>query len=252
MALQGYIEIAQELGTRGETLRQTQILERSASAADHLATLVKGTLSVSRIEADAAQANLTTFTLAPTVLAAIELLDPREAGDRERELHLDVPADLTVLADQDHVRQVLLNLLSNASKYSPPGSTIDITARTLPPALSNRRNGKAATRQMVEVRVRDHGLGSLRSKSHFSSSGLSGSNVTWPRPLAAPGWVSPFANLTSRLWAAPSGLRARESPATALPSSLRCPWRLQPHHRRKRQTHCSSLSSPFHRRQPAW
>jgi signal transduction histidine kinase len=140
-------------------VRQRQILERSASAADHLATLVKGTLSVSRIEGDAARANLTTFTLAPTVLAAIELLDPREAGDLERELHLDVPADLTVLADQDHVRQVLLNLLSNASKYSPPGSSIDIAARTLPLALSNRRNSKAATHQMVEVRVRDHGLG---------------------------------------------------------------------------------------------
>jgi signal transduction histidine kinase len=159
MALQGYIEIAQELGTRGETLRQKQILERSAGAADHLATLVKGTLSVSRIESDAAQANLTTFTLAPTILAAIELLDPREAGDRERELHLDIPADLSIVADQDHVRQVVLNLLSNASKYSPPGSSIDIAARTLPLALSGRRNGKATTRQMVEVRVRDHGLG---------------------------------------------------------------------------------------------
>jgi signal transduction histidine kinase len=159
MALQGYIEIAQELGARGETQRQTQILERSAGAADHLATLVKGTLSVSRIEADAAQANLTTFTLAPAILAAIELLDPREAGDRERELRLDVPPDVTVVADQDHVRQVMLNLLSNASKYSPAGSSIEIAAHILPPALSNRRNGKAATRQMVEVRVRDHGLG---------------------------------------------------------------------------------------------
>ena len=159
MALQGYIEIAQELGVRGEVSRQTHILERSADAADHLATLVRSALSVSRIEADAAHATPQVFPLFPTVLGATQLLDPREAGDRERELHIDVPAELEVFADQDHVRQVLLNLLSNASKYSEAGSSIEISAHVLPAILQRGRSGKTAAPQLVEIAVRDYGLG---------------------------------------------------------------------------------------------
>jgi len=159
MALQGYIEIAQELGERGESQRQQHMLERSAGAADHLASLVKSVLSVRRIEADASTANPTTFPLLPTILAATELLDPREAGEQERELHINIPAELAVFADQDHVRQVALNLLSNASKYSPPGSPIEISARIQQPETARRGRGKTNARPLVEVAVRDHGLG---------------------------------------------------------------------------------------------
>jgi signal transduction histidine kinase len=159
MALQGYIEIAQELGARGEVSRQVHILERSADAADHLATLVKSALSVSRIEADAAHANPQVFTLQRAVLDATRLLDPREAGERERELHITIPEELEVFADQDHVRQVALNLLSNASKYSEAGSSIEISARILPATLHRGRTGKTAAPQLVEIAVRDHGLG---------------------------------------------------------------------------------------------
>jgi signal transduction histidine kinase len=159
MALQGYIEIAQELGTRGETSRQTQILERGAEAADHLATLVRSALSVSRIESNAARSTPESFHLLPAVLAITDLLDPREAGDRERELHIEVLEDLAVYADQEHVRQVLLNLLSNASKYSAAGSPIDIKARVVPARGVKGRSSKTTLPQLVEVSVHDHGLG---------------------------------------------------------------------------------------------
>jgi signal transduction histidine kinase len=159
MALQGYIEIAQELGARGETSRQTQILVRGAEAADHLATLVRSALSVSRIESNAARSTPESFHLLPAVLATTDLLDPREAGDRERELHIEVPEELAVYADQEHVRQVLLNLLSNASKYSAAGSPIEIKARIAPARGAKGRSSKTALLQLVEVSVRDHGLG---------------------------------------------------------------------------------------------
>ncbi len=160
MALQGYIEIAQELAARGQISRQTHILERGADAADHLATLVRSALSVSRIESDAALAKPEIFALLPAILSTTELLDPREAGDRERELRIDIPANLSVFADQDHVRQVILNLLSNASKYSEAGTAIEISARILPPPKSSKsRSSKTAASTMVEIAVHDHGLG---------------------------------------------------------------------------------------------
>ncbi len=160
MALQGYIEIARELGARGQVSRQTHILDRSANAAEHLATLVRSALSVSRIESDAAHANPEIFSILPAVLATTDLLDPREAGDRERELHIDIADDLAVFADKDHVRQVILNLLSNASKYSEPGTAIEISASVQAPKAQRGRSQKSAeAQQMVEIAVRDHGLG---------------------------------------------------------------------------------------------
>ncbi|MGZ3682106.1 MAG: sensor histidine kinase, partial [Ktedonobacterales bacterium] len=158
MALQGYIELSRELAAQGNYPRQVTMLERSAEAVSHLAGLVTSVLNIRRVEADAANMTFTTFALEPVVTSAPHLLDPKETGQRRRPIHLDVPADLRVHADQERVRQVLLNLLSNAAKYSPPGSPIEITTR---PYESARRGGRgpAPVMQMVEIAVRDYGLG---------------------------------------------------------------------------------------------
>lgn len=158
MALQGYIELSRELGTRGDFARQSTMLERSAEAVSHLAGLVKSVLNIRRVEADAASMTLTTFALEPVIAEATHLLDPNETGQHERPLHLDIPADLMVYADEERVRQVLLNLLSNAAEYSPPGSPIEITARPYQPERRNSR-GSMPHSPMVEIAVRDYGLG---------------------------------------------------------------------------------------------
>jgi PAS domain S-box-containing protein len=60
---------------------------------------------------------------------AVETVQP-EAEDREVFLDLEVAADLPVLyADPGRLTQVMWNLLSNALKYSPPGSTVGIRLR---------------------------------------------------------------------------------------------------------------------------
>ena len=161
MALQGYIELARELGLRGNPDRQTHMLDRADESAAHLAALVRSVLSVRRIEAEADATRPAAFALAPVVLAASRLLDPREAGGQERDLRLDVPEGLAVYADQDRVRQVLVNLLSNATKYSPPGSPVDVTARVAPAEIPPRRPRRSMEPavEMVEVAVHDSGLG---------------------------------------------------------------------------------------------
>jgi signal transduction histidine kinase len=158
MALQGYLSLARELGRRGDLDRQDMMLGRGSEAVEHLAGLVKSVLNVRRIEADTASLKLEQFALRPVIIGATHLLDPREAGPQERELHLHVPADLVVRADEDRVRQVVLNLLSNASKYSSPGSPIEVTARAVEPS-PDRHDHFASRTPQVEVAVRDHGLG---------------------------------------------------------------------------------------------
>ena len=161
MALQGYIELARELATRGDYSRQATMLERSTEAVQHLAGLVKSVLNIRNVEADAVNMTLAPFALQPVIVDATNLLDPNEAGQREYALQLGIPTDLLVYADEERVRQVLLNLLSNAVKYSPPGSPIEISVRL---HQSNRRGMRITRdpvpeRQMVEIAVRDYGLG---------------------------------------------------------------------------------------------
>lgn len=161
MALQGYIELARELGARGDMTRQDQLLSRGTEVVDHLAGLVRSVLDVRRIETDVAAMRPTVYVLQPLILSATHLLDPREAGMQERPLHLQIPPDLTVYADPDRTRQVILNLLSNGCKYSPPGSPLEVTARRYTPDVAGRRWGRAGAGEpaMVEIAVRDYGEG---------------------------------------------------------------------------------------------
>jgi len=162
MALQGYIELARALGARSPA-SQDEMLARGGETTDYLAGLVRAILNVRRIEDDAANITPEVFALRPVILSATNLLDPRAGGERQRDLHLRVPDDLKVYADPERVRQVMVNLLSNANKYSPEGSPIEITARVAPaqPQRGARAKGApgAQARPMVEVAVRDYGLG---------------------------------------------------------------------------------------------
>lgn len=163
MALQGYLELARELGTRGETARQDQMLRRGTEAAEHLAGIVKGVLNIRRVEADAASFASRAFALRPAVVQAATLLDPREGGEQPRDLHVRVGPDLRVVADETRVRQVLINLLSNAVKYSPAGSPIEVTARaevaTDGHGAHPRPGRRRQARPMVRLAVSDHGHG---------------------------------------------------------------------------------------------
>ncbi len=85
--------------------------------------------------------------LAPVDVKALlqRAVDNAGADDR-RALGLVVPKALPlVIADADAILQVLANFVSNARKYSPDGGSIRIGARVV--------------ENMVEIHVRDHGLG---------------------------------------------------------------------------------------------
>jgi signal transduction histidine kinase len=74
------------------------------------------------------------------------------------------PEPLEVVADHVRVRQILFNLLSNASKFTPEEGTISLSAvRTpVPLPIPGERSGETprlVTREAVWVSVRDSGIG---------------------------------------------------------------------------------------------
>ena len=94
--------------------------------ADQMRSLINDLLDVTRIEAG-------TLSITPETSGVASLVDQARAaflgGGAKNNIEIDVPADLPpVAADRQRVVQVLTNLLSNASKYSPASSTIMLTA----------------------------------------------------------------------------------------------------------------------------
>ena len=94
--------------------------------ADHMRSLINDLLDVTRIEAG-------TLSITPETSGVASLVDQARAaflgGGAKNNIEIDLPADLPpVAADRQRVVQVLVNLLSSASKYSPASSTIMVTA----------------------------------------------------------------------------------------------------------------------------
>jgi signal transduction histidine kinase len=169
-ALYSNVELLAVLGNEASPEERERIVDRALRAGDALLTLLNTVLDASSVEEQAAHLTiqpvhlpaLVRDLLQTTNLAALEALGSGVEEASDRPLRVDIPANIYVLADELRLRQVLLNLLSNALKYSDPGTPIDITVRRLrqngAQALWSGLAGEPSARQ-IRVSVRDFGLG---------------------------------------------------------------------------------------------
>jgi signal transduction histidine kinase len=162
MTMQTYLEV----------LRGPEQLppEQMASALDHVARvndslveLVQSILSTREIDRQSEAITPRPVAVKQALDAAILLIDPRAAQQAPRDLVLDVPETLMVLGEGVRLQQVLTNLISNAVKYSPPGTRIEVRAQpaqdsTATAAGRSRRHTQAEP-TTVEITVRDYGHG---------------------------------------------------------------------------------------------
>ena len=146
------------------TTAQREFLESILRNGRHLLGLINSVLDLSKIEAGRMTLDLVTTDVRQAITAAVtDTAALRAEKQQECTLKLDA-APLTILADPTRVRQVLYNLLSNASKFTPPGGELTLTAiRTRAPLpLPGDRAGeepKLETRGAVWVSVIDTGIG---------------------------------------------------------------------------------------------
>jgi two-component system sensor histidine kinase KdpD len=99
-------------------------IEAIAIEARRLNRLVTNMLDMARIEGGALQLTLEPVQLADAVEAAVERLH-KGSPDRRVEWNAG-DAAVSVLADWDRLGQIFENLLSNADRYAPPGTPIEI------------------------------------------------------------------------------------------------------------------------------
>jgi signal transduction histidine kinase len=125
--------------------KQAEYLKDIHASGQHLLSLINDILDLSKIEAGRMELELTRFDLPQAIDNALTLVRER-AGRRGIALQQAVDEGLgQVTGDERKIKQVLLNLLSNALKFTPEGGRIDVGARL--------------TDGMAEISVTDTGVG---------------------------------------------------------------------------------------------
>jgi signal transduction histidine kinase len=147
--LNAIIGVTEMLREDAEALKQdTEPLDRVLGAGRHLLALINDILDLSKIEAGRMELNLDTFALPPLIDEVVKTIEPL-AAKNGNQVAVDCDAALGVLhADQMRLRQTLLNLMSNANKFTEKG-TVTIAARR------KQENG----RDWVTLSVADTGIG---------------------------------------------------------------------------------------------
>jgi signal transduction histidine kinase len=147
--LNAIIGVSEMLREDAEALKQDlEPLDRVLGAARHLLALINDILDLSKIEAGRMELALSSFQLAPLIADVAKTIEPLAAKSSNIvAVHCDSEIG-TMQADQMRLRQALLNLISNANKFTEKG-TVTIVAR------QKQENG----RDWITLAVTDTGIG---------------------------------------------------------------------------------------------
>jgi signal transduction histidine kinase len=127
-AIAGYTELL-EMGLRGPLNdAQRRDLARIRASGQHLLGLISAILDLNRIERGQVTYNLVTVPIEPFLADLDALVSPQAAAKSLTLEYVPSESELTVIADRERLRQIVLNLLSNAIRYTPSGGRITLSA----------------------------------------------------------------------------------------------------------------------------
>lgn len=121
-ALSGFLELLQDPAGMEEATRQ-ELLSRAAANTGHMVEMVEQLLDLSLLQAGKVDLELRPLLLSEEVAAQLQRLAPRF---RYHRLTYEVPNGLMVTADRAALGKVLHHLLSNATRFAPPGTQVTI------------------------------------------------------------------------------------------------------------------------------
>ena len=129
-AIGGYVDLI-DMGLRGPvTAEQRRDLTRIKAAQEHLLGLISGVLDLSRIEAGRVAYDVTAIPVDAFLRSMDALVAPQAAAKNITLEQVPFARDVGVVGDREKLRQVLLNLISNAIKHTPPGGRVTLSAET--------------------------------------------------------------------------------------------------------------------------
>ncbi len=138
-AILGYADLLRDDGEMAAApVRRLQTIETIRSAGQHLLTVINDILDLSKIEAGKMTVESIETSL-PEIFQEVEsLMRPRSAAKGVRlGTHLETPIPTRVLSDPTRLRQILMNLVGNAAKFTDHGS-ITLSAKVAGSAADPR------------------------------------------------------------------------------------------------------------------
>jgi PAS domain S-box-containing protein len=144
-AISGYAQLMQ-LGLSGPlTGEQHEQLARIQSSQQHLLGIINDILNFSRLEAGGLVYDVKKVPISAAASFVLTMIAP-QAEKKGLNIRIgDCPADLSAMADRPKLEQIILNLFSNAVKFTEPGGKIELSC--------------AADGNNVRVLVKDTGVG---------------------------------------------------------------------------------------------
>ena len=149
-AIGGYVQLLVE-GIQGPiNEKQREYLRRTRRSQEHLLGLINDVLNFAKLEAGSVQFEITDVALRDTLAEVDDLTAPQVGAKSLGYKNSGCETALVVRADRDKLRQILLNLVSNAVKFTPAGGHITVEC-----------GGKG---RLASITVRDTGIGVASDK----------------------------------------------------------------------------------------
>jgi two-component system phosphate regulon sensor histidine kinase PhoR len=150
----------------GDPVAARGFARRISGEIDHLTQMVAELLELSRIESGKIKLRAEAVEIAGLIEASIDRMNPL-ADERNISLHAAVPNGLPdAWADASRAGEVLINLIHNGIKYTPPGGSVTISAEVIetstagePLSAEQQAQSGAASQRMLAIHVADTGVG---------------------------------------------------------------------------------------------
>lgn len=129
-AVQGYLELLADYGETLDEVSKTRFIQNARRGCDELVLLLGNVLDATHLDIEKISFKCGPVYLSDSAQLILEILDPIIAREK-RTITTHIPENLLVWADELRLRQILLNLLGNALKYTPSGSCIALAAECM-------------------------------------------------------------------------------------------------------------------------
>lgn len=157
-AIIGYSELLREQTAVMDNTNLPQRLQKISVSADHLLHIINDLLDLSKVEAGQMKLSISSFNIASVVESVQVVVQPTLAENNNQlttNLHPDT--DFFMEADQAKVRQILLNILHNAAKFTKNGHIV----------LNVQRNPEDLSQIMFQITDNGIGMSEIHIKQLF-------------------------------------------------------------------------------------